>query len=261
MYINNIDTTMIENPNPRNWRVLQAGVCRILNEIGLTAEIGKVVDTPRGKVQIDVFAVDEQSVDNIKYIVECKNWAKAVPQSVVHSFTTVMHEVAANIGFIVSKRGLQAGATQYTQHTNIVGLSYADFQHRYFKVWYEKYFVTKIGDVVDPLAQYVEPFNSHRDKKFNNLSKSKQRKYFTLLKKYQALGISMAFFEFPRYSQHFAKEPPERIDKIKETIEATLGGSLRLKSIYFRDLLHEIIRLIEDVTSKFNAVFGGNIFA
>jgi hypothetical protein len=254
---------MIENPNPRNWRALQAGVCRLLNEIGLIAETGKIVDTPRGKVEIDVFAVDEQSVDKIKYIVECKNWAKPVSQTVVHSFTTVMHEVGGNMGFIVSKRGLQAGATQYTQHTNIVGLSYADFQRRYFKVWYERLFVPKIGDVVGPLSQYVEPFNSHRDKKLDNLSASKQQQYFRLLKKYKAFGITMAFFEFPRYSQHFSMvtEAPESIAKIKETIEASLGGTHRLKSTYFRDLQQEIVRLVEDVTGKFNSVFGKNIFA
>jgi len=254
---------MVENPNPRNWRALQVGVCRLLNEIGLTAEIGKIVDTPRGRVEIDVFAVDEQSVDKIKYIVECKNWAKPVSQTVVHSFTTVMHEVGANMGFIVSKRGLQAGATQYTQHTNIVGLSYADFQRRYFKVWYERFFVRKIGDVVGSLSQYVEPFNSHRDKKIDSLSASKQQQYFRLLKKYQMFGITMAFFEFPRYAPHFSMvtEAPESIAKIKETIEASLTGTLRLKSAYFRDLQQEIVRLVEGVTGKFNSVFGKNIFA
>jgi hypothetical protein len=257
------NNVMIENPNPRNWRALQVGVCRLLNEIGLAAETGKIVDTPRGKVEIDVFAVDEKSVDKIKYIVECKNWAKPVPQAVVHSFTTVMHEVGANMGFIVSKRGLQVGATQYTQHTNITGLSYAEFQWRYFKVWYERCFVPKIGDAVGPLSEYVEPFNYHRDEKVKNLSASKRQKYFGLLKKYQPFGMTMAFFEFPRYSWHFSMvtEAPESIAKIKETIEASLSGTYRLKSTYFRDLQQEIVRLVEDVTNKFNSVFGENIFA
>jgi len=39
---------MIENPNPINWQDLQEGVCRIFNEIGLNAEIGKTFKTPRG---------------------------------------------------------------------------------------------------------------------------------------------------------------------------------------------------------------------
>lgn len=63
---------MIENPDPSNWQSLQEGVCSIFNEIGLEAEIGKRIETPRGTVEIDVYAVDQNSVDKIKYIVECK---------------------------------------------------------------------------------------------------------------------------------------------------------------------------------------------
>ena len=110
---------MIENPNPINWQNLQEGVCRIFNEIGLNAEIGKTFKTPRGNVEIDVFAVDENSVDKIRYIVECKNWNQPIPQTVIHAFTTVMHEIGANIGFVISKQGLQSGAESYTQRTNI----------------------------------------------------------------------------------------------------------------------------------------------
>ncbi len=108
----------------------------MFNEIGLNAEVGKVLPTPRGKVEIDVYAVDENSVDKIRYIAECKNWLTAIPQSVVPSFTSVMHEVGGNIGHIISRKGLQAGAIEYTKNTNIVGLTYEGFQRRYFSVWY-----------------------------------------------------------------------------------------------------------------------------
>lgn len=72
-------------------------------------------------MNVDVCAVDRRSLDKIKYIVKCKNWNTTVPQSVFNSFTTVMHETGANIGFIVSKYGLQSGAKQYTRNTNITG--------------------------------------------------------------------------------------------------------------------------------------------
>lgn len=114
---------MIENPEPSDWRLLQDGVCRIFNEIGLTAKTEVELTTPRGTVEVDVFAVDEKSVDKIRYIVECKNWGTAIPQTVVHAFTTVMHETGANIGFIVSHHGLQEGAERYTENTNIIGLT------------------------------------------------------------------------------------------------------------------------------------------
>ena len=114
---------MIDDPLPKDWRELQAGVCRLFSEIGLTAEVEASLKTPRGTITVDVFAVDNQSVDKIKYIVECKNWDATIPQTIVHAFTTVMHETGANLGFIVSKYGLQSGATMYAGYTNIQGLT------------------------------------------------------------------------------------------------------------------------------------------
>jgi hypothetical protein len=71
---------LIEDPLPAEWKELQAGVCRILREIGLEAREGAVIETPRGKVELDVLAIDTNSVDKIKYIVECKNWNNPIPQ-------------------------------------------------------------------------------------------------------------------------------------------------------------------------------------
>ena len=63
---------LIDETLPTDWRDLQAGVCRIFQDIGLTAEESKALKTPRGTVEVDVYAVDEASVDHISYIVECK---------------------------------------------------------------------------------------------------------------------------------------------------------------------------------------------
>jgi len=251
---------MIENPYPAMWQDLQKGVYRILNEIGLRAELGKVIATPRGNVEIDVYAVDENSVDKIKYIIECKNWNVNIPQTVVHAFTTVMNEVGGNIGYIISKKGFQIGAIEYTKNTNIKCLSYEDFQRKYFPIWFEKYFVSKIGDSVDALVQYVEPINSRRERIIDQLPKKKREEFFTLLDRYRNFGISMAFFEFPRYSSYFSISPPADINELKQKL-SELGEEFVFNAIYFRDLLKELIQKIEEVTGKFHAIFGKNIFA
>lgn len=252
---------MIENPNPINWQDLQEGVCRIFNEIGLNAEIGKTFKTPRGNVEIDVFAVDENSVDKIRYIIECKNWNQPIPQTVIHAFTTVMHEIGANIGFVISKQGLQSGAESYTQHTNISGFTYEQFQDRYFEIWHKRFFVTKIGDSVDSIVQYVEPFNSYRDKRIDKLSDSSKQRFFELLEKYRIFSMSMAFFEFPRYSNRFDIPPTDDIESIKKLISDSSNGLINLESNYFRDLLIEIISQVQAVTDQFNEIFGEDIFA
>jgi len=119
---------VIDDPLPASWQDLQFGVQRIFRNLGLNAEVEIDLETPRGSVNVDVLATDIRSLDKITYIVECKNWGNTIPQSVVHSFTTVMHETGANIGFIISKRGLQQGAKRYTKNTNIIGMTYLEFQ-------------------------------------------------------------------------------------------------------------------------------------
>ena len=131
---------MIDDPYPESWQDLQTGVKRLFRNVGLAADVEVDLQTPRGTVNVDVCAVDRRSLDKIKYIVECKNWNTTVPQSVVHAFTTVMHETGANIGFIVSKYGLQSGAKQYTRNTNITGLTYLELQQRYFEAWWRRFF-------------------------------------------------------------------------------------------------------------------------
>jgi len=88
---------VIDDPLPKDWRDLQAGVQRIFRNVGLSADVEVDLETPRGSVNVDVLAVDVRSVDKIRYIVECKNWGNAIPQAVVHSFTTVMHETGAKL--------------------------------------------------------------------------------------------------------------------------------------------------------------------
>ena len=252
---------MIENPYPKNWRNLQKGVCKIFNEIGLRAEESKVVSTPRGCVELDVYAVDNNSVDKIIYVVECKNWTSAIPKSVVHSFTTVMHEVGANVGYIISQKGLQTGTKEYIKNTNISGITYEEFQRKYFPVWYQKCFVPQIGDTVDELVQYVEPFNSRTIRAVNELSKPDRQRYFDLVRKYRLFGMIMAFFEVPNFSSRFILPAPEEIEEIKKKIVEASGKEFEFTAIYFRDLLNEIRSKIREVTEKFHKVFGENIFA
>lgn len=251
---------MIENPYPHTWQDLQNGVCQIFNEIGLASEVGKVVTTPRGKVELDVFAIDEKSVDKIKYIVECKNWSTSIPQSVVHAFTTVMHEVGGNIGYIISKEGMQAGAVEYTKNTNIMGLSYKEFQRKYFSVWFERWFVTQISDAVNALCQYVEPINILRERQLEKLKIEKRKAFSRLLKRYYRFGLLISYFEFPDYSLGFAVPTPDNIEDLKNKF-AKLGEEFVFNSNYFRDFSFEIKAKVSEITEKFHEIFGENIFA
>lgn len=251
---------MIDDPLPKDWRELQAGVCLLFNEIGLTAEVEASLETPRGGITVDVFAVDNQSVDKIKYIVECKNWDATIPQTIVHAFTTVMHETGANLGFIVSKHGLQSGATMYTRNTNIQGLTYQQLQERYFNVWWQQYFSIQVTAAADTVNEYVELINSRRDHFLESLQPKDLERFYELQGRYALFGKLMWLMDIGSIAPQRANSPPPDIEHYKNELVEKLGEEFAFDATCFRSLLTQICSKLQEIEHSFNALFGRNIF-
>ncbi|TDO95579.1 restriction endonuclease [Marinomonas balearica] len=255
---------MIDDPYPEKWQDLQLGVRRIFRNVGLSADVEVDLVTPRGLVNVDVLAIDGQSVDKIKYIVECKNWGKTIPQSVVHSFTTVMGETGANIGFIISKHGLQSGAKEYTRNTNIVGLTYLEFQQRYFEAWWKRYFCPRIGDAADRVLQYTEEFNRYRDKEYNKLPPEKKKEFDHLRSQYMVHSMTFSMFNFPTLSSKLNTgtllDVPSDLEGFKKNVLSSIAPGIEWHCTTFRGLLGIILEFLQDVEAEFNSLFGGYIF-
>jgi hypothetical protein len=218
------------------------------------------ISTPRGSVEVDVYAIDENSVDEIKYIVECKNWASAIPQSVVHSFTTVMNETGANIGFIVSKAGLQEGAVKYTESTNITGLTYLELQQRYFKVWWQRYFCVVVAGAADTVNQYVEPINSRRSRYLEKLTPSEQEKFIELQRRYAPFGMLIWLMDMGSVATQYAVPKPICIDEYKNKFKEHMGDEFKFEAETYRGLMLELCEMLSQIEQKFNSLFGENIF-
>jgi len=255
---------MIDDPHPKKWQDLQLGVCRIFRNVGLSAEVEMDLMTPRGSVNVDVLAVDGGSLDKIKYIVECKNWASSVPQSVVHSFTTVLHETGANVGFIISKNGLQSGAKEYTKNTNIIGLTYLEFQERYFEAWWKRYFCPRVGDAADRVLQYTEEFNGHRDKEYNKLTEAKKESFDRLRSQYAVHSMTLSMFNMlsvsPVLNTGRLLDVPSDLEGFKKRVLAEITPGVEWHCATFRGLLDIILEFLGDVEEEFNSLFGGYIF-
>lgn len=260
---------MIDSPYPTDWKELQVGVCQLFQDIGLTAFTEKVLTTPRGVVEVDVYAIDEASVDKIKYIAECKNWQTAIPKTVVHALTTVMHETGANIGFIVSQKGLQPGAEAYTESTNIIGLTYLELQQRYFPAWWERYFCPNLGDAADVLMDYVEPFNVTRSEKLDTMSEEEINRWHELTDKYGLFGSTLSLFNMGRYQN--LREPslamgtlldiPSSVEEFKSRVLRLACRHHEFKSETFRELLDELRYELTLAVQEFLSLFGEDIFS
>lgn len=247
-----------------NWKDLQTGVQRIFRNVGLYAEVEVNIKTPRGSVNVDVHATDPRSVDKIRYIVECKNWGSSVPQTVVHSFTTIMHETGANIGFIISKHGLQLGAKQYTQNTNITGMTYLEFQLRYFEAWWKRYFCPLIGDAADKVLLYTEEFNTQRDRAYDKLSTQNKERFDKLRRQESGSIMILSMFNYMSISRGLNTgtflEVPKSLDDFKVKVLAQITPHIQWHSDTFRELLRTILQYLADIKSEFEMIFGRDIF-
>jgi restriction system protein len=186
---------IIEHGQPANWRALQDQVGRILEESGFVVEVDEELAIARGKVAVDVIAQDPLSSPPLLYVCECKYWSRRVPKTVVHAFRTVVSDLGANVGLIISCRGYQSGASEAAQYTNVRLLTWQEFQELFVERWYEKHFVPALRSVAEPLVDYTEPINSRVFRKADALDSSRQEQFRELRSVYNDL----AFLALPLY--------------------------------------------------------------
>jgi hypothetical protein len=128
-------TRRIFDHTPNSWRDLQNAVAQIFSEIGCQVHTAAKVNLPRGNVELDVFVVDVAMVPPANYVCECKHWSRRVPKSVVHGFRTVVSELGAHRGFLISRNGFQSGAREAVRFTNIDLMSWRELEELLFDRW------------------------------------------------------------------------------------------------------------------------------
>ena len=148
---------VITEKEPQTWQQLQDWCAQILHECGWQAKTEVTVDLVRGHAVIDVLATETVRGREYQTLVECKNWSSKVPQHVVHSFRTVVADVGANAGYIVSMAGFQPGAYQAVEHTNVKLLTWLEFQEIFEQQWYWEYLTKYVVEHLEPLGDYLEP--------------------------------------------------------------------------------------------------------
>ncbi|MEM7101107.1 MAG: restriction endonuclease [Pseudomonadota bacterium] len=148
---------LITKSSPDTWQELESEVASVLSQCGFDTRRKYLVEG-RGTTELDVYA--EEVIDGRKNIIvcECKHWSSRVPQAVVHSFRTVMQEVGANTGYIISTGGFQSGAYQAIERTNVHLVDWEEFQEVFHKTWYHQYLIKEIVYRYDRLIGFSEPF-------------------------------------------------------------------------------------------------------
>lgn len=132
-----------DQPDARDWRAFQKEVAALFTETrGWSTRVNHPVRGSRiGVVHVDVLATYRPPRERTEsfsprgqdrahgfafiVIVECKFWKTPVPQEKLFALKTVVEDVGASLGILVSEVGVQRGAIEYLAHpVNIVALTF-----------------------------------------------------------------------------------------------------------------------------------------
>lgn len=242
---------MITTSTPQTWQDLQTESARILQECGFAVEVEKVVETARGRVEIDVFG--EENVQGRRFITlcECKHWRAAVPQAIIHGFRTVVGDIGANKGYIISMAGFQAGAFSAAELTNLELVTWEEFQAAFEPSWLASYFSPELLKKLNGLMTHAEHFLPAW---FDSLSEPDQEAFIALKERHEELGWlsqSLAMHPLTRRAERFPRLPlseslAERHDfaKIPDVIGNARG---------YRQVLEAALELGGNALAEFRA--------
>jgi restriction system protein len=201
-------TVLIEANPPSRWQDLEAQVAQILKECGYDVEVQKNVQLARGDVNIDVWADDHSSPQNI-IAVECKHWATPATKNVVHGFRTVVGDSGANTGLIVSSAGFQEGAVEAAAYSNVRLLNWFDLQAMFITRWFRQFMLPTVIEQTDALRDYTEPINSQVHRQVDALPPPQQERFKVLRERYSPLaGCNLLFGLFSRDYLPSTKKSP-----------------------------------------------------
>ncbi len=102
-----------------NWKKFQAVTADLFKGLGCSAEIDEVVEGARARHKIDVWVTFIKFGLEIKWVIECKFWNRNVTKEKVLALKSILDDVGADRGVLISKIGFQSGAIHASKNTNI----------------------------------------------------------------------------------------------------------------------------------------------
>ncbi len=105
--------------NFKDWREYQIEVAAFFNRQGCKTEVEKKVKGVRATHEVDVFVSFYRSGIECAWVVECKLWKTKVPKEKVMALKSIVDDVGADRGVIVSENGFQLGALDSARNSNI----------------------------------------------------------------------------------------------------------------------------------------------
>ena len=111
-----------------DWKELQVAVAELFKSVGCAAEIEKKVKGARGEHSIDVYVQFEMLCLICIWANECKHCSSNIPKEKVLAVQSIVQDIGADKGVLISSKGFQSGAIRCTQKSNITLTNFEDLR-------------------------------------------------------------------------------------------------------------------------------------
>lgn len=105
--------------NSPEWYEFQERIAEHFRSIGATARTNVSIIGVRTKHDIDVHVKTKFLGEDITWLVEAKLWKSKIKKSQVLAFRSIVEDIGADRGFIISVAGFQSGAIEAARNTNV----------------------------------------------------------------------------------------------------------------------------------------------
>lgn len=110
------------------WREYQEQAATLFLELGFDVRTDLRISGARGSHDIDVYVSFERAGLVVNWIIECKHWKRPVDKSHVLTLRSIVEDVGADRGILLSESGAQSGAVAVTHKSNVHVTSIADLK-------------------------------------------------------------------------------------------------------------------------------------
>ena len=101
------------------WKAYEDQTAEFFRGLGCKVEVGASIQGARATHVVDVWVVFTRFGMQTKWVVECKCWQTNVPKEKVLALKSLVEDVGADRGILVSQVGFQPGAVRAAEHTNV----------------------------------------------------------------------------------------------------------------------------------------------
>ena len=102
-----------------DWYNFQEDICKYFISLGVEAKTNQSIKGVRTSHDIDVLVKTKYLGEEITWIIEAKDWKSNVPKEKVLALRTIVDDVGADRGYVISKIGFQSGAYEAAENSNV----------------------------------------------------------------------------------------------------------------------------------------------